>query len=279
MSTVSSTERPAQPRIGTAAWGRIRGGRLAPGERLRFVLGTVAVQFLRLLRAAVPDEGEFRRRRARVDLERIELPDTRAVAQACREAERYESAWALLSRKNLPPDLLHRMGIEIAAYHGRPALRWQVRTVDGQAVYRWRILRLPKARFAWSLDAAGEVPVGAVDALYGTRGLTGVPLLVNGESSVWACQAHGIRAVTMTLGEGAVSDRAVACIVAHAPVVDIAYDLDDVGRQGAERVAAAVVAAGGAARIIGLPEDLGKGGDVCDLLAQGRAKELTWRRQ
>jgi hypothetical protein len=207
------------------------------------------------------------------------MAETRAVAQACREAERYESAWALLSRKNLPPDLLHRLGIEIAAYHGRPALRWQVRTVDGQVVYRWRILRLPKARFAWSLDAAGEVPVGAVDALYGTRGLTGVPLLVNGESSVWACQAHGIRAVTMTLGEGAVSDRAVACIVAHAPAVDIAYDLDDVGRQGAERVAAAVVAAGGAARIIGLPEDLGKGGDVCDLLAQGRAKELQWRRQ
>jgi hypothetical protein len=117
MSTVSSTERPAQPRIGTAAWGRIRGGRLAPGERLRFVLGTVAVQFLRLLRAAVPDEGEFRRRRARVDLERIELPDTRAVAQAldlvqrstpdwlCRHTLRTWSWAVLLSQAgNLEPD-------------------------------------------------------------------------------------------------------------------------------------------------------------------------------
>lgn len=210
---------------------------------------------------------------------RTVTPELRAVAQACEVPERYESAWALLTRKQLPVDLYQRLGIQIAAYFGRPALRWQVRTVDGVTVYRWRVLRVPKARFAWSLDEAGEHATGAVDALYGTRGLSGVPLLVNGESSVWACQAHGIRAVTMTLGEGSVSERAVAAIVAHAPRVDIAYDLDEVGRAGADKAAAAIVAAGGEARVIGLPEDLGRGGDVCDLLAQGRAKELQWRRQ
>jgi hypothetical protein len=215
-------------------------------------------------------------------------PEARIIALSRMEAPVYESAQQLCARKGLEWETLRTLGVEVVSRFDRPALRWRVRTVLGAYVYRWRILTAPKASFAWSADPDGEQPIGAVDAVYGVPRRASdaphCPLIVNGESSVWACAQHGLRAVTMTLGEGAVSEAAVRYIVERAAHdcgdgytcrrVCIAYDLDEVGTKGALAVADAVEAAGGEPRIVTLPADLGRGGDVCDILALGRRDEL-----
>lgn len=200
-------------------------------------------------------------------------PERRLLAQAAEPPVRYEARADLCARKRIAPETLDRLGVAEARWHGRPALRWRVRTLDGAVVWRWRLLTLPKASFRWSVDANGADGVGHVEALYGVPG-PGDALLVNGESSVWACAEHGIRAVTMALGEGAFTDRLLLALLQRSEHVHVAYDLDPTGEAAAVRVVEAIERLGGSARVLTLPADLGRGGDVCDLLARGRRNEL-----
>ncbi|MFN7594785.1 MAG: hypothetical protein ACK5PU_04155, partial [bacterium] len=68
--------------LGSASWGRANGGRLTLAEQCRFAMQTVVAQ-LRLQwqdRGAMTDD--MRRRRRRLEPDRIDLPDPPTVARA-----------------------------------------------------------------------------------------------------------------------------------------------------------------------------------------------------
>lgn len=89
--------------------------------------------------------------------------------------------------------------------------------------------------------------------------------LVEGEPSVWACWQSGVAAVCGLVGAGQSIAALVEPLRATGRDIRIAYDIDAPGKQGAEKAAKELRAAGIACQIVDLPADLGEGGDVDDL--------------
>ena len=114
---IDSPDRLVGSMLGSAAWGRAKGGRLTLAEQCRHAMQTVVAQ-LRLQwhdRGAVSDGR--RQRWSRLEPDRIELPDTPTVARAlelvrqsmpvwlCQHSLRIWSWAALLAQRDaLKPD-------------------------------------------------------------------------------------------------------------------------------------------------------------------------------
>jgi hypothetical protein len=68
--------------LGSAAWGRVSGGRMTMAEQCRFALQTVVAQLRLQWRGYVAVSDDTRRRWRRMDPDHIELPDT-PTCRAC----------------------------------------------------------------------------------------------------------------------------------------------------------------------------------------------------
>lgn len=94
-------------------------------------------------------------------------------------------------------------------------------------------------------------------------------IICEGEFDRLVLEAQGFPAVTSTGGAGSFRAEWAVHFV-EIPSVYICFDRDDAGRFGAERVDRLIPHA----RIIDLPEDVGKGGDVTDFFVRlGRSRE------
>ena len=82
-------------RLGSAAWGRVTGGRMTAAEQCRFALQTAVTQLRLQWRRHVAVSDDTRRRWGRLDPDRIELPDTPAVARALEWVQQSVPVWLL----------------------------------------------------------------------------------------------------------------------------------------------------------------------------------------
>ncbi len=90
--------------------------------------------------------------------------------------------------------------------------------------------------------------------------------LVEGEPDVWVAHQTGLLAFTFTGGAGNVPKGAVEKVAkAGIGIVNIVYDNDDEGRDGAQKAARELQEAGVKVRIRRLPESVGDKGDVTTL--------------
>ena len=90
--------------------------------------------------------------------------------------------------------------------------------------------------------------------------------LVEGEPDVWIARQAGLLAFTFTGGAGNVPKGAVEKVAkAGIGIVNIVYDNDDEGRDGAQKAARELQAAGVKVCIRRLPESVGDKGDVTTL--------------
>jgi hypothetical protein len=80
-------------RLGSAAWGRVSGGRMTAAEQCRFALQTAVTQLRLQWRGHVAMPDDTRRRWDRLDPERIELPDTPTVARALDMVQQSMPVW------------------------------------------------------------------------------------------------------------------------------------------------------------------------------------------
>jgi hypothetical protein len=116
----------------------------------------------------------------------------------------------------------------------------------------------PKSRF----------PKGTKTGLYTLEACRGKDevWLVEGEPDVWIMHQSGLPAFSFTGGAGTIPKAAVGQIPkAGVKTVNIVYDNDDAGREGARKVAQALREAGVHAVIRILPNDVGPGGDITTL--------------
>jgi hypothetical protein len=80
-------------RLGSAAWGRVTGGRMTAAEQCRFALQTAVTQLRLQWRGHVAVSDDTRRRWGRLDPDRIELPDTSTVARALELVQQSVPGW------------------------------------------------------------------------------------------------------------------------------------------------------------------------------------------
>lgn len=150
MPLVGSPTNVNAPQLGSAAWGRVSGGRMTMTEQFRFALRTVVAQLRHQWRCHLAVSDDTKRRWSRLDLDRIDLPDTPTVARAL-ELVRHSApiwlchhslrtwAWAALlaQRDALKPDtealavacLLH--DVALLPCSRLPALRCACFAIDG----------------------------------------------------------------------------------------------------------------------------------------------------
>lgn len=116
---------------------------------------------------------------------------------------------------------------------------------------------------------------GARAELYGWEHLrkpTPRLVIAEGEFDRLVLEARGFSAVTSTGGAGVFREE-WAEKLARVPQVYIAFDRDAAGRRGANKVARLLPDA----RIVRLPEEVGKGGDVTDFFVRlGKTKRDFW---
>jgi hypothetical protein len=80
-------------RLGSAAWGRVTGGRMTAAAQCRFALQTAVTQLRLQWRGHVAVPDDTRRRWGRLDPLRIELPDTPTVARALEWVQQSMPVW------------------------------------------------------------------------------------------------------------------------------------------------------------------------------------------
>ena len=150
MPQVGSPTHVNAPQLGSAAWGRVSGGRMTMAEQFRFALRTVVAQLSHQWRCHLAVSDDTKRRWSRLDLDRIDLPDTPTVARAlelvrhsapiwlCRHSLRTWAWAALLAQRDaLKPDtealavacLLH--DVALLPCSRPPALRCACFAIDG----------------------------------------------------------------------------------------------------------------------------------------------------
>lgn len=150
MPQVGSPTNVNARQLGSAAWGRVSGGRMTMAEHFHFALRTVVAQLSHQWRCHLAVSDDTKRRWSRLDLDRIDLPDTPTVARAL-ELVRHSApiwlchhslrtwAWAALlaQRDALKPDtealavacLLH--DVALLPCSRPPALRCACFAIDG----------------------------------------------------------------------------------------------------------------------------------------------------
>jgi DNA primase len=109
---------------------------------------------------------------------------------------------------------------------------------------------------------------GASAELYGWDQISKKPsqiIICEGEFDRLVLEAHGFTAVTSTGGAGVFRAEWARDFEA-IPDVYVCFDNDDAGRNGAARIAELIRHA----RIVELPEEVGKGGDVTDFFVRLR---------
>ena len=173
-----------------------------------------------------------------------------------------------LDRKLDSSRLIENWGIQEVTFGNRPALRYP--TPCG--IDRIKFLDSRKPKYYWAgsggkrhwygLDQALSLKI---ETLY----------IVNGEPAVWACHQSGVAAVCLCGGEGArlpadLIDQ-MRHVLKHNPSIEKIRVVYDVGEahdkqgSGSRSIAEALGQAGWNAAPLGLPADLGIGGDVDDL--------------
>jgi hypothetical protein len=79
--------------VGSAAWGRVTGGRMTLADQCRFALQTVVAQVRLQWHDHVAVSDDERRRWSRLDPDRIELPDTPTVTRALELVQQSVPIW------------------------------------------------------------------------------------------------------------------------------------------------------------------------------------------
>jgi len=116
----------------------------------------------------------------------------------------------------------------------------------------------------WSWPRGVGVLVYNLDGIQGEQDIW----LCEGEPDVWILHQHGIPAVSFTGGATHVPENAAEQLLqSGVKRINVCYDRDPSGREGAQRVAAAL---GSQFEVVirGLPEDLGEKADLTDLYQQ-----------
>jgi DNA primase len=132
-----------------------------------------------------------------------------------------------------------------------------VKNRDGHIIF-FRLARDPEDKVGPKMMATP----GSRVTLYGQEILQQQPerlMICEGEYDRLILETHGFHAVTSTGGAGAFPEE-WARFFFGIPEVYICFDLDDAGRQGAERVARFIQHA----RIVTLPAEVGEKGDLTD---------------
>ena len=119
----------------------------------------------------------------------------------------------------------------------------------------------PAAKFWWAKKGK-KAPVYLPKDCRGTD----VAYLVEGEPDVWIMWQAGLHALSFTYGASAIPKGAVEEVTrAKIEQIHIIYDLDEAGRNGAVKAAAALRDAGVSCSILQLPESVGQAGDITNL--------------
>ena len=170
---------------------------------------------------------------------------------------------AYLNARGIPDDLIHRHLL------GWSGLRITIPIPNREReIAFFKLVRDPEE------DAGPKMYVmpRSSGELYGWEAVLAKPeriIICEGEFDRLVLEAQGFPAVTSTGGAGSFRSDWAEHFLA-IPNVYICFDRDDAGRIGAERVDRFIPQA----RIIDLPEDVGKGGDVTDFFVRlGRNRE------
>lgn len=170
---------------------------------------------------------------------------------------------AYLNARGIPDELIHRHLL------GWSGLRITIPIPDrDREITFFKLARDPE-------DDSGPkmyVMPGSPGELYGWETVLAKPekiIICEGEFDRLVLEAQGFKAVTSTGGAGSFRAEWAEHFLPIREVY-ICFDRDDAGRLGAERVDRLIPQA----RIIDLPEDVGKGGDITDFFARlGHSRE------
>jgi hypothetical protein len=125
--------------------------------------------------------------------------------------------------------------------------------------------RWPK--YAWK-PALKKTKVKAQDLVYNLDAVRGDQVMIAaGPPDVWVLEYAGFNAISFLAGEsGPPSSRAVNRVYEHGVrEATIIYDVDEAGREGADKVAVALSKHGIECVVLELPETLGEKADITDL--------------
>ena len=147
-------------------------------------------------------------------------------------------------------------------------LGWDGERVTIPVVDHAGALLFAKRRVAPGQEAAGPkylYPKGTRAALYGVELLPNADhvVLAEGELDALVLRTHGVMGASTTGGAGTFSEDWLKLFL-HIPQVYIAYDNDEAGKVGALKIGRLIPHA----KIITLPPEVGKGGDLTDFFVK-----------
>ena len=142
--------------------------------------------------------------------------------------------------------LRHNFGIDTVRYNGRTALRYPT-PVDINRIKFLGPRQGDEPKYTWAEKGGSAHWYGGEWLRLLRDGATTV-YIVNGEPSVWKAAQWGVPALCLCVGEGAHREAerlapeffSQLAKVGHPVTVRVAYDCDEVGRNGALAVAKAI---------------------------------------